>query len=82
MIVTPVFTVMLVPARMLPLNSVVVPKVAEIPTSQKTLQASPPPAITTDDPDAVVRVLPIWKTQTPLPLRVNFPVSCAEDEYE
>jgi len=71
----PVLIVMLVPARMLPLNVVVVPIVAEMPTSQKTLHALPPPAMTTDEALAVVNVLPIWKTQTPVPLRVNLPVS-------
>jgi len=71
----PVLIVMLVPARMLPLNVVVVPIVAEMPTSQKTLHALPPPAMTTDEALAVVNVLPIWNTQTPVPLRVNLPVS-------
>ena len=37
----PVFSVMLVSARMSPWNDVVVPRVAEEPTCQKTLHADP-----------------------------------------
>jgi len=37
--VAPVSSVMLVNARIVPLNEVVVPRVAELPTCQKTLQA-------------------------------------------
>ena len=36
-ILAPVFRVMLVSARMFPVNAVVVPRVAELPTCQKTL---------------------------------------------
>jgi len=78
-IVVPVVTVMLVRARMFPLNFVFVPRVAELPICQKTLQGLPPLVMTTDDALAVVSVLPIWKIQTafglPCALRVNVPVS-------
>ena len=40
--------------------------------------------VTTELPDAVVRVDPIWKTKTgsasPPPFSVSIPVSCAEEE--
>jgi len=49
---------------MLPLKSVVVPRVAELPTCQKTLQGCAPLISTTRALDAVVRVLPIWKMKT------------------
>jgi hypothetical protein len=66
----PVFRVMLVRARMLPTRWLVVPRVAELPTCQKTLQSEPVPALVTltDALDAVVSVLAIWKTKTALEL--------------
>ena len=49
-----------------PLNAVPVPSVAELPTCHHTLQDLPPLIMVTDELDAVVSVLPIWKTQTAL----------------
>jgi hypothetical protein len=78
-----VLRVMLVSARMLPANAVLVPKVAELPTCQKTLSPSPPLVKATDEALAVVSVLPIWKTKTafglPCAFRVSAPVNCADD---
>ena len=64
----PVFKVMLVSARMFPMNEVVVPRVAELPTCQNTLQPEPPLMMFTDELLAVVSVLPIWKMKTALAL--------------
>jgi hypothetical protein len=81
----PVLRVMLVNARILPMNDVVVPRVAELPTCQKTLHGCPaaPLAvlITTDEPDPVMRVLTVLNIQTSLavPERVSVPVKLAED---
>ena len=65
-----VLRVMLVSARIFPSNEVLVPSVAELPTSQNTPSSAPPcePKLITetDEPLAVVRVLPIWKTQNAL----------------
>lgn len=64
---TPVFRVMLVFATMVPTKLVPVPRVAELPTCQNTLQACPPLIRTTDEPLAVVSVLAgIWNIQTAL----------------
>jgi hypothetical protein len=77
----PVFMVMLASARMFPLSEVVVSTVAELPTCQNRLQPGPEPPLvkTTDEPGAVVSVLPIWKTQTelgsPKALRMSCPVN-------
>ena len=61
----PVVTVMDACARMVPLKIVLVPRVAELPTCQKTLEATAPPIRTTALlPAAVVSVLPIWKMKT------------------
>jgi hypothetical protein len=49
-------------ARMLPLNIVELPSVAEDPTWKKTLQARAPLMRTTAADEAVVSVEPIWKT--------------------
>ncbi len=57
--VAPVLSVMLVNARILPWNFVVVPRVAELPICQNTLQADPPLMIFTEELLAVVRALPI-----------------------
>ena len=43
------------------MNDVVVPSVAEVPTCQATPHGFPPLIRTTDDPAAVVNVLPILK---------------------
>jgi hypothetical protein len=68
-------------ARMVPMNSVVVSRVAALPICQKTLHAWAPPLITTDEPDPVIRVLTVLKIQTSVadPVRVSVPVKLAED---
>jgi len=79
LIVVPVLRVMLERARILPAKSVVVPKVAELPTCQKTLAPFPPFVNKTDELLAVVNVLPIWNTKTEegsaRELRVSAPVN-------
>jgi hypothetical protein len=45
----------------LPWNAVPVPIVPELPTCQNTLHGSPLPAMITEELEAVVIVLPIWK---------------------
>lgn len=59
-----VLRVIEVRAKMLPLKVVFVPKVAELPICQKTLQACAPLMSSTLALLAVVRVLPIWKMKT------------------
>src|ERR1035437_5651191 len=65
LIVAPVARVMLVLAMMFPTNEVVVPRVAELPTSQYTLSCAPAPSMITDEPLSVVSVslAAIWKTK-------------------
>src|ERR1700692_106951 len=58
-IVAPVLRVMLVSARIFPENAVVVPRVAELPTCQKTFLSVRPLEKTTAELLAVVSVLPI-----------------------
>src|ERR1700722_5251806 len=70
----PVVTVSLIIASMLPSKAVFVPRVAELVTCQNTFPAVAPLARTTEDLLAVVSVLPILKTYTPLPLSVSVPV--------
>jgi hypothetical protein len=53
--VAPVLSVAEASARIVPTNAVDVPKVAELPTCQKTLQACAPPSSVTALPDAVTR---------------------------
>jgi hypothetical protein len=81
-----VVSVMLVSARILPIKSVPVPRVAELPTCQKTLHCWPPLIISTLASLAVIRVLAILNTQTelalPSALRVSVPVSPADDEKQ
>jgi hypothetical protein len=72
---------------MVPLKVVLVPRVAELPTCQKTLAAwAPPMRFTLLLVAAVISVLPIWKMKTafglPLPLRVTVPVMPTEDESQ
>ena len=55
----PVVRLMLSRPRTLPTNSVPVPRVAELPTCQNTLQSPPPLITTTDELLAVVSVVPI-----------------------
>src|SRR5579864_129234 len=61
---TPVVIVIEVSARMFPLKTELVPKVAELPTCQKTLQALAPLVRTTWLPLPVVSVDAIWKMNT------------------
>jgi len=79
--VAPLVTVMEVSARMLPLKVELVPRVAELPTCQKTLFLLAPPARTTELLLAVVRDEPIWKIQTALalPVRVRVPLIANEE---
>jgi len=69
---------------MLPMNTVVVSRVAELPTCQSTLHACAPLINWTVAPGAVMRVLPIWKMKTLFgslpPSRIKLPVRKAEDE--
>jgi hypothetical protein len=58
-IVAFVFSVMLVSATILPVNSVRVPSVAELPTCHQTFAALAPLISVTEESVAVVRVLPI-----------------------
>ena len=62
----PVVTVIEASAIIFPAKVVPVPRVAELPTCQKTLQALAPLMSNTDEADAVVRVLPIWNTHSAL----------------
>jgi hypothetical protein len=79
----PVLAVIDVCARMIPINAVFVPNVAELPTCQMTLHALAPLINITDDAEAVVSVVPIWKTNwalvSPWASSVSIPVSCAEE---
>ena len=67
-----------VSARMLPTNVVSVASVAELPTCQNTLHSCAPPMSLTVLLDAVIRVDPAWKMNTPFVLpcasRVTVPV--------
>jgi hypothetical protein len=71
---------MLVRAMIVPTKVVVVPRVAELPTCQKTSHACVGSITLTTALLAVVSVLPIWKTQGPEPVSVSVPVSTALDE--
>lgn len=62
----PVVRVMEVNARMFPLKTVPVPRVAELPTCQKTLHALAPLMTFTTLAEAVTSVLAIWNTKTAL----------------
>jgi len=62
--VAPVFKVIDCWARMFPWNRVLVPKVAELPICQKTLQAWAPLIRSTLLSEAVVRVVAVWKMNT------------------
>ncbi len=85
--VAPVFSVADDRVRMVPAKLVVVPSVADVPTCQNTLHACAPFSSTTELPEAVVSVDPIWKMKTasasPSPLRVTAPVRAmlVEDAY-
>jgi len=77
-----VFRVILARARMLPTNAVSVPRVAELPICQNTLQAEAPLMRRIEALLAVVSVLPVWKMKTalgsPRPSSVSAPVNCAD----
>jgi hypothetical protein len=81
--VAPVVTVIDVKARIDPLKLEAVPRVAELPTCQKTLQAWAPLTRFTLLADAVVSVEPAWKMNTafasPWASSVRAPVSPSED---
>jgi hypothetical protein len=70
--VAPVFKLMEVRAKMLPMKLVVVSSVAELPILHHTLHGSPP---VTDELDDVTRDDTVLKIQTPDPERVRLPVS-------
>jgi hypothetical protein len=78
LMLAPVVTVMLASARMFPMNDVLVPSVAELPTCQKTLQGWAPLISRTLALLAVMSVLSIWKMNTalalPWALSVRLPV--------
>ena len=77
-IVAPVSSVMLVPARIVPANDEVVPRVAEMGISHNTWAPGTVPSTLTVEPDAVVSEDPNWKIQEsvaePVPWRVSDPV--------
>jgi hypothetical protein len=83
--VAPVVAVIEASARMLPLNCVPVPRVAELPTCQKRLQV-PPLMNSTLLLEAVTRVDPIWNTKTesglPWVLSVRVPVRKADESKQ
>ena len=78
-----VCTVAEVNARMLPTKVVSVPRVAELPTCQKTLHGDAPPISLTVLLDAVIKVDPAWKMNTALgsfcAFRVTVPVRLSAD---
>lgn len=82
--VAPVLSVAEVKARMVPTKLLEVPKVAELPTCQNTLQACAPFSSTTVLPDAVISVDPAWKMKTasalPPPFSVSDPVKAMADD--
>lgn len=82
----PVCRAMLVSARILPTNVVFVPRVAELPTCQKSLQTCPPLMIDTVELLPVMRVLAILNIQTaaelPPPFSVRVPLSAADEEKQ
>jgi hypothetical protein len=59
-------------AIIVPINDVVVSRVAELPILHQILQGSPP---VTDEPGDVTSVDTVLKIQTPDPVRVRFPLS-------
>src|ERR1051326_9110737 len=84
--VAPVVTVMEAKARMLPLNTEPVPRVAELPTCQTTLDAWAPPLKITCRPTVVVRVDAIWKMNTafasPWASSVRSPEEISSDDVD
>ena len=84
--VAPVVKVIDILASMVPLKTEVVPKVAELPTCQKMLEALVPPLRITLRPDIVVSVDAIWKIQTafgsPRASRVRSPDDIASEDVD
>src|ERR1019366_3055022 len=81
--VAPVSSVAEASAMIVPTKLLVVPRVAELPTCQKTLHACAPFSSTTLLPEAEIKVEPAWKIKTasssPPPFRVTDPVSAMAD---
>jgi len=78
----PVVAVIDARAIIVPLKTEYVPRVAELPTCQKTFEDDAPLVRTillAPGPAAVVSVLPILKMYTPLPESVSVPVMAADD---
>jgi len=75
--------VMEVVAMTFPTKFVPVPRVAELPTTQRTPHECPPLIINTSELEAVVNVEPMIKTHLafafPCAFNVSVPVSCAEE---
>jgi hypothetical protein len=84
--VVSVSRLMLVNARIFPTNVVLVPKVAELPTCQKSLQTCPPLMSRIDELLPVMSVLATLNIQTasvlPAPSSVSAPVRAADDEKQ
>src|SRR5437762_13703117 len=82
----PVVMVMEAKARMFPLNTEPVPKVAELPTCQKTLAALAPPLKIFWRPDVVVTVIYTLSLHDALPISrassVRSPEEIASEEVE
>ena len=82
--VSPVFTEIDVRARMLPLKAEFVPRVAELPTCQNTLQAWAPLVRMTLLAESVMSVEAAWKMKTafgsPPASRVSDPPTSSEEE--
>ena len=70
---------MLVCAMIVPTKTVPVFRVAELPTCQKTLQASAPPVTSTRAPTSVISDDADWKIQTELASPVSVSVSSGSD---
>ena len=84
--VAPVFNVMDCIATTVPLNTLVVPNVAELPTCQNMLEAKAPPLNITLRPDVIVRVVAIWiiniASGLPFASNVRSPDEIASDEVD
>jgi len=82
--VSPVCTEIDARARMLPVKAEPVPRVAELPTCQNTLQAWAPPVRTTLVAEAVMSVDGAWKMKTafgsPPASRVSDPLTSSEED--
>ena len=82
--VTPLFTVIDVRARMVPVKSELVPRVAELPTCQNTLQAWAPSVRMTLLAESVTSLEGTWKMKTafgsPPASRVSDPPTSSEED--